>query len=707
MAGDTRRLKVVIAGDGKGAQQAFAEVDGSAEKSGNKFALFGKIAGAALASAGVALGAFAVKGVKDAAALDKQMREVNTLFGKAGVEGERNFRQISKTVRDLSNDVGLAQSTIADGLYQAISAGVPKDNAFTFMQVASKAAIAGVTDVKTAVDGITTNINAFGLKAADAQRVADSMFTTVKGGKTTFGELASAMSSVAPIAAASKVRLEEVNAALATLTAGGASTSEAATQIRAALSGLQKPSADLDSIFQRLGFSGAQAALEGRGLGFALDAVKDATGGNNGELQKLLGSVEAVSAANVIAGTGARKFSDEMTNQQAAAGATDKAFSEMQQSVSVKWERLKVQLQNIGIVLGQKVLPMISDAIDVVTKAMEEAGPKFASIVDWFRRAGEDGEGLSTKFQDLRTKATETFEQLASTIRTIFDALKLYWDTFGANITQFFADTWDNILTVIDGALKIIEGVVKVFTGILTGDWSKAWDGIKDILSGAWDIIKGLLGQAFDMLKLAFRNGMDAAKALFGKAWDSMKQAAKEKISSLMSSVKELPGKIKDVFSNAGSWLKDAGRWVIEGLVSGIHGALSSALSKVREAASKIKNAAKNALGINSPSTVFRDEVGKWIPAGIAEGIARNSGVVDAEVRNLGSPSSMGGGSMASAALGGAGTSRAAAGAVTIAPGAVVVHIAGDASGLTGSDVATEVRRAMSEVVKEIRAGRR
>ena len=307
----------------------------------------------------------ASRAVTDANDLAIGLREVVTLTGATGKAANQTFDEFSNLVADVSNEFGIAQSVLTGGLYQALSAGVPKDNVFEFMQVASQAAIAGVTDVETAVDGLTTIINAFGLDTAESQAVADSMFAAVKGGKTTFEELSASLFNVGPAAAAAGVSFEEVNAAIATMTAAGVPTAQATTQIRAAMVGLQKPSKELDAVFQALGYDSAQLAIESEGLGFALDAVKDASNGSNGQLQTLLGSVEAVSAVNILAGTGAGKFADELERQANAAGSVDDAFSEIDKSRVL--ERQAVAFQNMGIAIGQVLIPAMEVVIPILT----------------------------------------------------------------------------------------------------------------------------------------------------------------------------------------------------------------------------------------------------------------------------------------------------------------------------------------------------
>jgi TP901 family phage tail tape measure protein len=323
----------------------------------------------------IGLGALAVganKAVTDANGLAIGLREVVTLTGDTGDAANATFGEFQTLVAGLSKEFGIAQGVLTGGLYQAISAGVPKDNVLEFMQVASQAAIAGVTDVETAVDGLTTIINAFGLDTAETQAVADSMFAAVKGGKTTFEELSASLFNVGPAAAAAGVSFEEVNAAIATMTAAGVPTAQATTQIRAAMVGLQKPSKELDAIFQSLGYDSAQLAIESEGLGFALDAVKDASGGSNGQLQTLLGSVEAVSAVNILAGTGAGKFADELERQNNAAGSVQDAFDEIDKSRVL--ERQAIAFQNMAIAIGNVLIPVMEVLVPLFTGFAEYVG---------------------------------------------------------------------------------------------------------------------------------------------------------------------------------------------------------------------------------------------------------------------------------------------------------------------------------------------
>lgn len=103
--------------------------------------------------------------------------------------------------------------------------------------------------------------------------------------------------------------------------------------------------------------------------------------------------------------------------------------------------------------------------------------------------------------------------------------------------------------------------------------------------------------------------------------------AASRLVSSVVSGVSSLPSRMISI-----------GSQIVHGIISGVSSAAGSLVSKMQNLASSALKAAKNALGIKSPSRVFRDQVGQWIPAGIAAGIEGNSGIVDKALKDLTNP---------------------------------------------------------------------
>lgn len=479
------------------------------------------IAGPLVAAFGAAaVIGFAKQGVSAAAAFDKGLREVVTLTGATGAEAEAQFQGFSDSVKGLSADLALTTDTLTTGLYNAISAGVPTDNVFSFLEIAGKAAIGGVTDVNTAVDGLTTVLNAFGLQATEATAVSDSLFAAVQGGKTTFGELSDSLFNIGPAAAAAGVSFQEVNAAIATLTASGVPTSVATTQLRAALTGLQRPSKELDAIFQALGFQSAQIAIEQKGLGFALGAVKDASGGSNGALQQLLGSVEAVGAANVIAGTGAEKFTAEMERQANALGATNLAYEEI--SKSTQFESLQNSLNLLQLEIGSALLPVMVDLANVFSQSILPA--------------------IITVFTFLKENNFIIYSVAAA-----LGVMALAW--LGMTIA---ASPWLLIGAAIAASVGVIIAIVM--------NWGKITEAVKNGINAAMNFLRGVFtgfakffSNTWNGVLDFFKKLPDTIKGFFSNAGTWLMQVGKDIINGLLNGLKSMWSNVTGFFSNLGT----------------------------------------------------------------------------------------------------------------------------------------------------------
>lgn len=177
-------------------------------------------------------------------------------------------------------------------------------------------------------------------------------------------------------------------------------------------------------------------------------------------------------------------------------------------------------------------------------------------------------------WQVIQTQVLPALEDFAVAIEPIISWLV-------DHLAPIVAAVFKGIIDAIRGAMQIVSGVINVITGIITGDWSKAWEGIKQILSGAWTIIRAVVTTALNVVKQQITNIMDAAKALWDRAWAAIKTtvssamaAAKSTVTTTGSSIlnwfKDLPGKIKSALGNMGTLLKDAGRQVIDGFWNGL-----------------------------------------------------------------------------------------------------------------------------------------
>ena len=361
-----RTLTVVLAGDNKKFRSAMSD----SEKAFNRF---GKTLALGAAAGGAALAALGAKGVLNANKLEKGLAEVRTLLPQLSDDG---FGKLEKQVLQFSDSMGIATDKVVPALYQAISAGVPPDNVIDFLRVSGQAAVGGVTDLETAVDGISSIVNAYGKEALSAGEASDLLFTAVRLGKTDFTQLSNSLFNVAPFAAQAGVEFGEVTAALAAMTAQGTPTSVATTQLRAAIQSLVAPTKISKGIMDDLGLSFDATTLAEKGLAAAFDEMYQATGGNLEQMRKLVGSVEGMQAILQLAGPNADNFAGIVAEMGLSAGATDAAFGTVSDTMDFKWSVATNKINNMLTRLGQKIMPYVNDAIDKLLPLLEE----------WWRR---------------------------------------------------------------------------------------------------------------------------------------------------------------------------------------------------------------------------------------------------------------------------------------------------------------------------------
>ena len=356
-------------------------------------------AGVVGAAAGAALTATAVgatkSSIKMAASFDKGMREVNTLLRLPQAE----FKALEKDTLQFTKTMGVSTRKTVPALYQAISAGIPQNNVFDFMQVASKAAIGGVTDLETSVDGLTSVVNAYGRDNITAQRAADLMFTTVRLGKTNFEQLSSSLFNVVPIAAATGIQFEQIAAGMSALTAQGFPTAQATTVLRAAIQSLSAPTVRQSKLMEELGLDFSAARLRQIGLSAAFKEAITATGGNMATLRRLIGSVEGLQGVLALGGEQSAVFEDHLRQMKDAAGSTDAAFEEMEKSTARLWERTMATGERVLVKMGQSLLPTVNDQL--------------GDFSEWFD-SNEDA--IVSGFEDIATAAGEVSDMITALI---------------------------------------------------------------------------------------------------------------------------------------------------------------------------------------------------------------------------------------------------------------------------------------------------
>lgn len=442
------------------------------------------IVGAGLAAGAAAVTGFAVASLDSFKNFEDGISEVFTLL--PGIT-EDAMKQMEEDVQSFMQQTGRLSSEAIPALYQALSAGVPKDNVFTFLEIANKAAVGGASDLETAVNGITSAVNAYGAEVLSAGEASDIMFTAVRLGKTTFGELSASMFQVTTVAAGMGVAFSDVLAGVATLTSQGVPTSVAMTQIRQALLEMNDAGTEIGKKFTELaGTSFADFIAQGHTLAEAFQILADEAERSGIPIEQMFGSVEAGQAALALTGANMDTFTNNINEMGNAAGATDAAFATMNQTMGASMGRLAARWESFMISMGRVIEPFVTPAIEafstllgIFTSAMAGGGPMEAlsswlgDIPMWMRPFALLAAELGTQFAIV----VQEFNAFIAVVQAGLDPMTAFITMISNIAGPEVAQAFESIIEAVTGFFSAIQEVLQPVI-----DWVLANVELQDVL---------------------------------------------------------------------------------------------------------------------------------------------------------------------------------------------------------------------------------
>lgn len=478
-----------------------------------------------LAGAGVACTKFYITA-------EDSFAKVNTIIDQTKVSNE----ELHESVKEASNDTGVAIEEFNEALYSSISAGVDSGKAIEFTTNMTKLAKGGFTSTESAVNVVTTALNAYGLGADEAAAVSDKLITTQNLGKTTVDALASSMGKVIPTANAYGVNLDNVCASLADLTKNGIDTAEATTYYNSMLNELGSSGTTASKIIkEELGASFTDLMNQGVPLTDVLKVLKDSAEESGMSLGDMFGSSEAAKAALTIMKDDGEEYNEILKQMENSAGATDAAFQEMDSTPLNELKKALNELKNVAIDFGSQMAP----AIDMVTDALKWLADSFSS--------------LTPEQQQFIIKAVLVVAALGPVLSIVgkgietFTMLRTVLAAAGAGSGIFQAAI--GLLTGPVGIAVVSIGGLIAAGVALYQNWDKvketasqvkervveAWDGLKQSTSEAWQNIKQTVSEKWEGLKSDATSAADDIKTSVGEKFDE----TKESMSSVMQSAKD------------------------------------------------------------------------------------------------------------------------------------------------------------------------
>jgi len=307
------------------------------------------------------------KTVGAAGRFESQMREVATL----SEEMTKNIGQFSKSVLDLSSKSGQGLDVLTKALYDATSAGVAAGDAMEFLEVSTRLAIGGATTTATAVDGLTTIINAFSLETSQALDVADAFFTAMKFGKTTVAELAANVGPLAPTAKAAGLQFDEMLGGLSALTKAGFNTTDAVTALQGALVGLNSFTPEAIEQMESMHLAWRVTGKEGETFIDIINNVTKAGGGTLEGVKALIPNIRGVKGVLGLANEEGKAYNEVMKLMGDRTGETAKAYAKMTDTFEFKSARVKASFNTAFIEAGNQIMPIMQELADNILENMD------------------------------------------------------------------------------------------------------------------------------------------------------------------------------------------------------------------------------------------------------------------------------------------------------------------------------------------------
>lgn len=217
-------------------------------------------------------------------------------------------------------------------------------------------------------------------------------------------------------------------------------------------------------------------------------------------------------------------------------------------------------------------------------------------------------------------------------IVAVLDLIKGDWQGAWNTVSSFFQTTWNGIVSTVTQKANAVSNVIRSVCSAVSSWWNGIWNAISGFLSSVWNgmvnvvsnrinAVRNTISGVLNAIRGAWNSVWNGISGFLGGIWNGMVNVVGGAIGRIGGQVGRIYGLVTGALSGAGGWLYDAGRNIVQGLINGIGGAFGWLRRTITNLGRSVVGWAKSVLGIHSPSQVFRDKIGQYIPQGMALGI--------------------------------------------------------------------------------------
>ncbi len=459
---------------------AFGEVEDGLDDTGDAALKTGDIIKANLLSEAITKGIQALgSALKSTASNALNLALSNeTAFAKAStlLKGD-DFTSYYQGLIDISNRTGVAFSDLSESMYSALSAGVAQEKVLDFVESSVKLSKGGFTQTATAIDIVTTALNAYHMEMDEATHVQDVLITTQNLGKTTVDELASNMGKLIPTANGVNIAFDQLGAMYATVTANGVATAEATTYLNSMINELGASGSTAEKAMQEAtkgtdmaGKKFSEISAMGYDVTDVLTLMSDYAQKTGKSLSDMFSSSEGAKAASILL-SNVEGFKSNIDAMVDSTGAAATAAETMMDTTAEKIQLAKNQIDNLTSSISEQLLPITGEAAQNIADALNSSELK------------QTAQAVGDFIAGALTLLLNNIKLIASALAGVtagFVAFKA-----AATITKVI-QSWQAAAAKI-AAVSAAEGVAAVKTAALNGQLTLQQT-IYAVLSGKLDI---------------------------------------------------------------------------------------------------------------------------------------------------------------------------------------------------------------------------
>jgi len=388
---------------------------------------------------------------------------------------------------------------VTSATYSALSAGTDYKDITAALTGAEKLAVAGNASMNESVKLLSGTMNAYGADVSQTSKYSDTFFQTVKLGVTTIPELTASLSQVTPVSAQLGISINEVGAAMADMTAKGTPTAQAATQLKALLLALIKPSVGSAKAMKDMGINFSLAEIKAHGLSGVLDQLQKATGGSAEKLNLLIPSSEGAAAAAQLLANNSEKYRLKLDSINSSMGSTDIAFKKMGDNFSLHNQRLLNSINTTLVRVGSDLLPAYGSVADAVAGVFAAFGTAIdgGALTAITTQVQAWSEGLVQFLQDAAKNLPTAlslvdFQPFLDAIGGVGTALGGMFGNTDAAGAQGLANLIQTVVDGMTGFIHVTEGIFSALGLLADGVVVavEAWNS----LDGSFQTVLGTIG---------------------------------------------------------------------------------------------------------------------------------------------------------------------------------------------------------------------